>query len=85
MKTTRIDLEGRPGRHALITRRSGNAYMEVTILVPEMPDGKTYRVMANSQDEVFKMAQELILRLEKTRGTNSMVNDYYRELQRFMD
>lgn len=85
MKTTRIDLEGRPGRHATITRKRGSDQIEVTILVPEMPDGKTHYVKADCREDVFSMAQCLISQLEKTKGTNSMVHEYFRELERFMD
>ena len=85
MRTTRIDLEGRPGRYATITRKNGSDVIEVTILVPEMPNGRTHHVKADCREDVFSMAECLIVQLEKTQGTNSMVHDYFRELERFMD
>lgn len=85
MTTTRIDLEGHAGRYATITRKTASAYIEVSILVPEIPNGKVHHVRADCREDVFSMAQCLIEQLEKTRGTNSMVHEYYRELQRFMD
>lgn len=85
MKVTRIDLEGRPGRYATISRKAGSDVIEVTILVPEIPNGRTHHVKADCREDVFSMAECLIVQLEKTKGTNSMVHDYFRELERFMD
>jgi hypothetical protein len=85
MRTTRMDIEGRTGHYATITRRSGSDYIEVQILTPELPDGKMHSVDADSREDAMSMAECLIFHLEGCRGTNSMIHDYYRELERFMD
>lgn len=85
MRTTRIDLEGQTGHHAIITRKGGSDLIEVIILTPDQPDGRTHQVQADSDDDVWSMAECLQYRLDGCRGTNSMIHDYYRELQRFAD
>jgi hypothetical protein len=85
MRTTRMDIEGRRGHYATITRRDGGDHIEVQILTPELPDGKLHSVVADSRDDVMSMAECLIFHLGGCRGTNSMIHDYYRQLERFMD
>ena len=89
MRITRIDFEGRApgsGHYATISRRQGSHWIEVTILTPYQPDGKTHRIKADADDnELFNHARNLHLAIEGRQGTNSDIHDYYRELQRFAD
>jgi len=87
MRTTRIDLEGDAGKghYATITRRAGSEHIAVTILTPSQPDGRIHHVQADSEDDVWSMAECLQQQLDGVRGTNSMIHDYLRELQRFAD
>jgi len=85
MRTTRIDLEGSPGNYATIIRRTGSDHIEVTILTPRLPDGRVHHVQADCRDDLWSMAECLQYQLEGVRGTNSMIHDYFRELQRFAD
>jgi len=87
MRTTRIDLQGDAGsgHYATITRPSGGEHIEVTILTPAQPNGRVHHVQADSEDDLWSMAECLQLQLDGVRGTNSMIHDYLRELQRFAD
>jgi len=87
MRTTRIDLEGDAGNghYATITRPSGSEHIVVTILTPAQPEGRVHHVQADSEDDVWSMAECLQQQLDGVRGTNSMIHDYLRELQRFAD
>ena len=85
MRTTRIDLEGHPGNYATITRKRGSDLIEVTILTPALPDGRTHHVQADCKEDLWSMAECLQEQLDGVRGTNSMIHDYLRELQRFAD
>ena len=88
MRTTRIDLEGHPGNYATITRKRGSGgsnLIEVTILTPALPDGRTHHVQADCEEDIWSMAECLQEQLDGVRGTNSMIHDYLRELQRFAD
>ena len=87
MRTTRIDLEGDAGNghYATITRPRNSQHIEVTILTPAQPNGRVHHVQADSEDDLWSMAECLQLQLDGVRGTNSMIHDYLRELQRFAD
>ncbi len=89
MRTTRIALEGSAG-HVAIARERGSATIRIDSIVRDPKRGeqawKTWELPARiSDDELFKVAQEVQQRCDGTRGTNSMVHDYYREMQRFQD
>ncbi|MEX1015927.1 MAG: hypothetical protein WDZ31_04195 [Phycisphaeraceae bacterium] len=85
MRTTRLDLEGRPGHYATITRPHTSEFIVVTILTPDLPDGRTHHVQADCEADVWSMAECLQQTLDGVRGTNSDIDDYFRELQRFAD
>ena len=84
MRLTRIDFEGKPGHFATAQRRaaSGTApnVVVVTILTPDMPDGREHHVTADCQEDVWSMAECLQHQLDGYTGTNSEINDYYLEL-----
>ncbi|MEX2388793.1 MAG: hypothetical protein WD534_13020 [Phycisphaeraceae bacterium] len=57
----------------------------MTILTPDLPDGRTHHVQADCEDDLRSMAECLQEQLDGIRGTNSDIHDYFRELQRFAD
>jgi len=86
MRTARIDLEGRAGT-ATITRERGSGLIRVEIssyepIADETPWAAELPITAGA-DELFKVAEVIQRRCDGHAGTNSMVHDYYRELQRF--
>jgi len=86
MRITRIDIEGREGRYATITRRKGCRWIEVTILTPYQPDGKDHRIAADADEsELWNQARNLQHALDGVIGTTGDIDGYYRELQRFAD
>lgn len=89
MRTTRIELEGSAG-HVSIERKPGSATIRIDSIVRDPKRGeqgwKTWELPARiSDDELFAVAEEVQRRCDGMRGTNSMIHDYYRELQRFAD
>ncbi len=82
MRITRIDFEGREGYYASAVRRRGSMAILVTLFTPDFRDGKEYEADANDQNELFRVAASVQSHLDGCRGTNSMIHDYYRELQR---
>jgi len=86
MRITRIDIEGREGRYATITRRKGSRWIEVTILTAYQPDGKDHRIAADADEsELRNQARHLQHALDGVIGTAGDIDGYYRELQRFAD
>ena len=91
MKIASITLEGATDRRtslpvafATIRRARGSEYIEVTI---DWPSGhsRKHLVAADDRDDQYSMAEGLQETLEGCRGTNSMVHDYFREIERFAD
>jgi len=89
MRITRIDFEGKPDHYATAQRRtaSGNAanVVVVTILTPDIPNGREHHVTADCEDDIRSMAECLQYHLDGYRGTGSDVHDYYLELLRLSD
>ena len=90
MRITSIELAGsiENGKHlprafARIGRKLGSDFIEVTILLPG--GEKTHHVDASCDEDLWSMAECLQAHLDGCKGTNSMIHDYYRELQRFAD
>ena len=89
MRITRIEIEGRPGRYATISRKVGSRDIEVTVLTPERPTGTTMQVAARG-DEVGEKVRRafagyLHRQLEEYEGTNCDIEGYAREIERFAD
>jgi len=91
MRTTRIELEGSAG-HVTIERPRTSATIRIDSIVREPAPGKgqqawkTWELPARiSDDELFKVAIEVQQRTDGCTGTNSMIHDYVREMQRFQD
>ena len=89
MRTTRIDIEGRRGRYATVSRREGARAIEVTILAPDQPgplgDGETFQADATNEDSQRYAAALLQKRLDGYAGTAGDVADYLRVIQTFAD
>ena len=85
MRITRIDFEGQAGNYATAVRKRDSDCVEVTILTPDLPDGREHQVQADSREDLFSMAECLQHHLDGHRGTNSMIHDYYRELLKLSD
>ncbi len=90
MRVTSLELAGEPTRDggmprafARIGRRLGSETIEVTIVLPG--GEQTHTAAADSEGELWAMAQRLQEHLDGGRGTNSEINEYLRELQRFAD
>jgi len=89
MRTTRIELEGDAG-HVAIERKAGETTIRIDSIISDPKRGqqawKTWELPACTSDEdLFKVAIEVQFRCDGCTGTNSMIHDYYRELQRFQD
>ncbi|MEX2672849.1 MAG: hypothetical protein WD294_12145 [Phycisphaeraceae bacterium] len=83
MRATRIDLEGRPGHYASISRKRGSDRIDVRLLTPDTPNGRDHHVQADCIDDIRSMAECLQFHLDGRRGTNSDIHGYFRELERF--
>lgn len=90
MRTKRIELEGRAG-HVAIERQRGSATIRIDSVIANPGKGeqawKTWDIDAKGTDdtELFWIATEVQRRCDGVVGTNSDVDSYYRELQRFAD
>jgi len=75
---------GQPRAFATIRRPRGGEYIEVTI---DWPSGlpRKHLVAAADRDDLWSMAEGLQQTLDGHTGTNSMVHEYFQELQRFAD
>lgn len=90
MRTKRIELEGRTG-HVAIERQRGSATIRIDSIIADPGKGeqawKTWEIDAKGTDdtELFWIATEVQRRCDGVVGTNSDVDGYFRELQRFVD
>ena len=87
MRTKRIELEGSHG-HVAIERTRDSATIRIDSILTNPRDGdqawKTWEVEALiSDEELFAIATEVQRRCDGVAGSNSMIHDYYREMQRF--
>lgn len=87
MRTTRIEIDSDAG-HVAIERRPGVNTIRIDSIIREPKRAeqtwKTWELDAAISDEdLFKVATEVQQRTDGKRGTNSMIHDYFRELQRF--
>jgi hypothetical protein len=89
MRTKRIELEGSHG-HVAIERHRGSTDIRIDSITvcPRKREQAwmTWTMPArSSDDELFAIAKVVQRRCDGVRGTNSMVHDYFREMQRFQD
>ena len=89
MRITEMKLAGRlnknnlPEYFATIHRVPDSDTLTVTIIGPG--GEKEHIVEADCAEDVFSMAECLQVHLDGCKGTNSMVHDYYRILENFID
>ncbi|MCC6579524.1 MAG: hypothetical protein IT440_03725 [Phycisphaeraceae bacterium] len=89
MQTRRIELEGSAG-HVAMERPRNSATIRIDCIMGnpqnEEQTWKTWEIDPSiGEDELFRIAQEIQRRCDGVRGSNSMVHDVLRELQRFTD
>ncbi len=89
MRTTRIELDGDAG-HVAIERKTGETAIRIDSILRNPKRGqqawKSWELPAAiSDEELFKVAIEVQCRTDGGTGTNSMIHDYFREMQRFQD
>jgi hypothetical protein len=89
MRTTRIEIDS-AGGHVAIERKPGQTTIRIDSIIRQPRSSqqawKSWEVAADIKDEeLFKVATEVQERTDGKRGTNSMIHDYYREMQRFQD
>jgi hypothetical protein len=89
MRTTRIDIEGRAGHYATISRKRGTRVIEIVVLTPDRPGpmgaGETFNADATNEDGRQYAAALLQKRLDGYQGTAGDVADYLRAIQNFAD
>ena len=90
MRITSIELAGEidkgkklPRAFACISRKIDSDQIEVTILTPGSE--RTHHVQADCEEDLWSMAECLQYHLDGCKGTNSDIDEYYRELRRFAD
>ena len=95
MRIARIDIEstgqqtladgtpGLPAAFASISRKRGSDTIDVELLTPG--NERTHHVQADCDEDIWSMAECLQYQLDGHKGTNSMIHDYLRVLQRFAD
>jgi hypothetical protein len=89
MRTTRIEFDADAG-HVAIERQRGSSTIRIDSIVRDPKHGqqawKSWELPAGASDEqLLKVALEVQQRSDGCTGTNSMIQDYFRELQRFQD
>ncbi len=89
MLITRIEFEGAAG-HLTVEKGPASPTIRIDSILRNPEKGqqawKTWQLpSAVSDDDLFQIAIEAQQRTDGGRGTNSMVHDYFRELQRFQD
>ena len=91
MRATRIELDGHAG-HVAIERKAGQTTIRIDSILRDPLPGRGQQAWksweldaAISDEDLFKVATEVQFRTDGSTGTNSMIHDYFRELQRFQD
>lgn len=86
MQIKRIEIDGSAG-HVAIERGHGTIRIDSILAEPRGRQAiKTWEIPARTgDDELLAIAREVQVRCDGAPGTSSMIQDYYRELQRFAD
>ena len=75
-----------PYATATLSRYHNSEYITVTIHSSSLlADDREHQAKADDQTDVYSMAECLQYHLDGCHGTNSMIHDYYRLLEYFMD
>jgi len=90
MRITSIEFAGSieegqmtPRAFARASRKIDGEYIEVTITTPS--GDVTHHVQTDCEDDLWSMAECLQDHLDGCKGTNSMIHEFFRELQRLAD
>ena len=94
-KTTTRDGEGLARAFARLQRKPGSPEIEVELMLPSGTEhirvsaqtaaARNIRERVEDHDPLWELAERLQETLDGCVGTNSMVHDYYRELERLAD
>jgi len=83
-KTTLSDgTPGLPSAFARISRKGGDEYVTVELIVPGSE--RKHEVQADDSDDQWSMAKILQHALDGYEGTNSEIDEYFRVLRHFAD
>jgi len=89
MRTQRIELEGSAGHVAIERTRNSPTIRIDSIIRDPQPGEQAWRTWelpaAVNDDALFEVAIEVQQRCDGCTGTNSMIHDYFQEMQRFQD
>ena len=85
MKTTRIEIEGRAGHYATVSRKGGGRTIDIEVLTPDRPDGFVLRASPTVEAIQRYAAAWLHKALEGHEGTAGDVLEYLRMIQTFAD
>jgi len=83
MRITRIDFQGKDGHVATAQRR--DTTIAVTLLTPDMPNGREHLVDATCEEDIRSMAECLQFHLDGYRGTGSDIREYFHAIQQLAD
>ncbi len=79
MRITRIEIEGRPGCTAILTRLPGAEFIDVAIVTPALQ--RAHKVMADDREDLWSMAQALQHALHGGAGCGGDVRECYQPLE----
>ena len=83
-KTTLSDgTPGLPRAFARISRKPGDDNITVELVIPG--GERVHHVQADSEEDIWSMAECLQFQLDGCKGTNSTIHDYYRVLRQLSD
>ncbi len=84
MKITRTDIEG-PGGRATLQRVGDDIEITIASSIPNPGPQTHWQVPATDFGEQHWIARHLQAAVDGARGTNSMIDDYYRLIQQLGD
>ena len=85
MRITRIDIEGRPGHYAILSRKRGSDLIDVQILLPDLPGGRVHHPQADCPDDLWSMAECLQHHLDGHEGDETAIHTYFRVIKQLAD
>jgi hypothetical protein len=83
MRTTRIEVEGKPGHTATITRAPGSEHITVELRTPTL--ARTHHVIAADREDRWSMAEAMQAILDGRPGAGGDIREYAAVLEPFAD
>jgi hypothetical protein len=83
MKITRIDFAGWKHTIVSVTRKIGSEFIYAEILSMKIICRR--HAKADDRDSVFELAREIQEHLDGCKGTNSMIHEYFSQIQLLAD